>query len=215
MNDFREFSEAYNDWLAHAGSGRESDRHKQVQKGVHKKGNFLAQYVTDPFWKKEIMGGYVDSEIFDACMRIAQNNNYTDSQKRAMIENKLRPWFSQMGHNDFRDYSDYLEHAYGYARGIDKGELLRQIAIAIKAAKKGVPADKQQQYDQASNQLNQAISDNDRQAAIQAISVIERYGTPGGRNRFWSDVIDSIFKKEEIRANPNAGDFRQRRPKRI
>lgn len=119
---------------------------------------------------------------------------------------------------DFREfskaYNDYLMHA-GTNRGIDKSELLRQIAIAIKAARKGVPSDKQQQYDQASNQLNQAINDNDRQAAIQAISIIERYGTPGGRNRFWSDVIDSIFKKEEIRLNPEARDFRQRRPKRI
>ena len=103
--------------------------------------------------------------------------------------------------NDFREYSDYLEHAYGPARGIDKGELLRQIAIAIKAARKSVPSDKQQQYDQASNQLNQAITENNRQQAIQAITVI--------------DVIDSIFKKEEIRVNPNARDFRQRRPKRI
>ena len=49
MSDFREFSEAYNDWLAHAGSGREFDQHKRVQKGVHKKGQFLAQYVTDSF----------------------------------------------------------------------------------------------------------------------------------------------------------------------
>lgn len=120
---------------------------------------------------------------------------------------------------DFREfskaYNDYLMHANGTAREIDKGELLRQIAIAIKATRKSVPADKQQQYDQASNQLNQAITDNNRQQAIQAISIIERYGTPGGRNRFWNDVIDSIFKKEEIRANPNVRDFRQGRPKRI
>lgn len=117
--------------------------------------------------------------------------------------------------NDFREYSDYIEHAYGPARGIDKGELLRQIAIAIKAARKGVPADKQQEYDQASNQLNQAITDNNRQQAIQAILIIKRYATPGGRDRFWNDVIDSIFKKEEIRVNPNARDFRQGRPRRI
>lgn len=106
--------------------------------------------------------------------------------------------------NDFREYSNYLVHAYGPARGIDKGELLRQIAIAIKAARKSVPADKQQQYDQATNQLNQAINDNDRQRAIQAISIIERYGTPGGRTRFLNDIVDSIFKKEEIRVNPDA-----------
>ena len=117
--------------------------------------------------------------------------------------------------NDFREYSNYLEHAYGPARGIDKGELLRQIAIAIKAARKSVPADKQQQYDHATNQLNQAISNNDRQQAIQAISVIERYGTPGGRSRFLNDIIDGIFKKEEIRVNPNVRDLRQGRPRRI
>lgn len=106
--------------------------------------------------------------------------------------------------NDFREYSNYLVHAYGPARGIDKGELLRQIAIAIKAARKSVPADKQQQYDQASNQLSQAINDNDRQQAIQAISIIERYGTPGGRKRFLNDLVDGIFNKEEIRVNPDA-----------
>ena len=108
--------------------------------------------------------------------------------------------------NDFREYSNYLVHAYGPARGIDKGELLRQIAIAIKAARKSVPADNQQQYYQASNQLSQAINDNDRQQAIQAISIIERYGTPGGRKRFLNDLVDSIFKKEEIRVNPDARD---------
>ena len=95
--DFREFSEAYNDYLMHAGSGKRPDWSERVQKRVNKEGNFLAQYVTNPAWKKEIITGYVDSEIFDACMRIAQNKQYTDSQKRAMIENKLRPWFNQAG----------------------------------------------------------------------------------------------------------------------
>lgn len=120
---------------------------------------------------------------------------------------------------DFREFSEaynnYLMHA-GSSRGIDKGELLRQISIAIKASRKSVPADKQQQYDQASNQLSQAINDNDRQQAIQAISIIKRYGTLVGRNnRFWDYVIDNISKKEEIRVNQEAKDFRQVRPKRI
>ena len=117
--------------------------------------------------------------------------------------------------NDFRDYSDYIEHAYGPARGIDKGELIRQIGSAIKAARKSVPVDKQPEYDRATNQLNVAINENNRQQAVQAISVIERYGTPGGRSRFLNDIIDSIFKKEEIRVNPNVRDLRQGRPRRI
>ena len=173
MSDFREFSEAYNDWLAHAGSGRKPDGHKQVQKRVHKKGNFLAQYITDPFWKKEIMGGYVDSEIFDACMSIAQNNNYTDSQKRAMIENKLRPWFSQMGHNNFREfseaYNDYLMHG---DTDMSLQERLMAIKRVIKSNRNNVPSQKRPRYDALTQTVVQQVQNGNYQEARQAAQEI-------------------------------------------
>ena len=204
MSDFREFSEVYNDYLMHRHSAGYNakrtakewnmiKRHAENIKGLDI--NYLKYRITEADYDKAV--------------------DYYMRGENALGDEILSKYAGVVYHNDFRDYSDYLEHAYGPARGIDKGELLRQIAIAIKAARKGVPADKQQQYDQATNQLNQAISENDRQQAIQAISIIERYGTPGGRSRFLNDIVDSIFKKEEIRVNTNARDFRQGRPRRI
>lgn len=86
--NFREFSEAYNDYLIHARSDKRS-----TEKKVTKEGNAIARYCTNESWKKYIMSGDVDSQIWEECLGIATNNNYSDSQKTAMIMNKLSTWF--------------------------------------------------------------------------------------------------------------------------
>lgn len=89
--DFREFSKAYNDYLMHAGDREEW--WKRTAKHQNKEGSYIAKYVTNPDWQRDVRRGMVGEATYNDCLSIANNKNYSDSQKTAMIMKKLQIWY--------------------------------------------------------------------------------------------------------------------------
>ena len=133
--NFREFSEAYNDYLMHEGisiaeRAKGKKKPSPYSEASTRDWRLVARYVTDPAMKEVVLNGQWLHSNFVEALAIAKGG-YNDETKSRMIMQLIRDPRNKeifkndsLSHNDFREYSDYLMH-YG-RKGMKWGKAIYQ-----------------------------------------------------------------------------------------